>query len=154
MTKSFITRLQINSRVMKRARQAQQRNMQEFALVVASDIEDEYRKNAPRDTSAMAESVYVQAKNDVFHRGKKSSLAAVTSVAKARNERAEISPSPKPTNETTFYIKPVVKYFMYNEFGTSRMAARPTMALARKTVQGRIDRKFRKQARKVITDGQ
>lgn len=149
----FRTRVQKNTHVLNAIRKAMPENTQAFVVEMATDVEENYRALAPRDTTAMAESVYVQLKDGAYQKGDKTSLSAVEAQALSLNPKAEISPSPVPTNETTAYIKPVVKYYIYMEMGTKKMAGRHTMATARLNAQRNLMAKHGAAITKIATDG-
>lgn len=147
------TRVQINSAPLNEIRKALLDNTRAFVVEMATDMEQYYRENAPRDTGSLAESVYVQMKDGVYVNGKRSSLGAVESKALSLNPHAEMEPSPTPTNETTAYIKPLVKHFAFVEYGTTRMPARPVMTQARAQAQQNLKTRHLGTAQKIATNG-
>jgi hypothetical protein len=58
-----------------------------------------------------------------------------------------------PTNATTAYVAPIVAHHIFNEFGTTRMAARPTLSQARAKVQAELKSKYKDLFVKVATNG-
>lgn len=152
-TGKYRNRVQKNTAVLNAIRKAMPENTRAFVVEMATDMETYYRDNAPRDTGSMAESTYTQLKDGVYMDGKETSLSAVEGIAKGLRPEAQISPSPVPTNDTTAYVKPVVLHYIFNEYGTSRMPARPVMAQARAHAQANLKSRHMAAAVKVVTDG-
>jgi hypothetical protein len=149
----FDTRVQKNTAVLNAIRKAMPENTRQFVVDVATDMAEQFAILAARDTGAMAESVYVQMKDGAYLDGKPTSVSAVEAIAKALRPDAEMSPSPIPTNDTTAYVKPVVKYYVFVERGTTKMAARPAMATARAIAQRNLKSKHMPAMNKIVTDG-
>lgn len=146
-------RVQKNTSVLNSIRKALPENTRELVVGMATGVEDYYRDHAPRDTGSMAESAYTQLKDGAYQHGKKTSVSAVEEQARSLNPKAEIAPLPTPTNDTTAYVAPVVTHWLHNEFGTTRMAARPTLHEARKHVQSKLKSDYAHLFKKVATNG-
>ena len=152
-TGKYRNRVTKSTAVLNAIRKALPDNTEALVVGMAEGVEDYYRDNAPRDTGSMAESAYTQLKSGAFQHGKPTTASAVEAGARALNPDAEIVPLPKPTNETTAYVAPIVGHFPHNEFGTDRIAARPTLMQARKYVQSQLKSKYMHLFKKVVTDG-
>lgn len=152
-TGKFRHRVQKNTAVLNSIRKASPENTRALVVGMATGVEDEYRKNAPRDTGAMAESAYVQLKDGAYQKGHSTTASAVEAQALALNPDAQIAELPTPTNDTTAYVAPITAYWHYNEFGTTKMAARPTLTQARATVQSELKTKYKDLFVKVATNG-
>lgn len=120
---------------------------------MATGVEDYYRDHAPRDTGSMAETAYTQLKDGAYQHGQKTSVSAVEAQAHSLNPDAKIVPLPTPTNDTTAYVAPIVGHFPPNEFGSNKMAARPTLSQARAHVQSQLKSQYMHLFKKVATNG-
>ena len=149
----FRTRITKQTKVLQTIRKELPERAEELVIAMAIDLENEFAENAPRDTTAMAETVYSQTSHGAYYRGKPTTVAAMEARAKALNPDAEMSPSPKPTNRTTVYIKPIVKYFQWVEFGSSVRPGTHTMARARVTVQNRLKGEYKKLFEDILIKG-
>lgn len=82
---------------------------------------------APRDTSALSNSIYTRTK-------KSDNFSTVTSkvkeLAATKNRNPETEPLPQPSGNIVANVGPCVEYAAYVEFGTNRMAARPYLTPA------------------------
>jgi hypothetical protein len=139
--------------VLNSIRKAMPENTKELVVGMATGVEEYYRDNAPRDTGSMAESAYVQLKDGAYQRGKRTSVGAIQTLAKALNPKAIMMPLPLPTNDTTAYVAPVVGHWIANEYGENGRAARPTLTQARAHVQGQMKTKYAHLFKKVVTNG-
>ena len=146
-------RVQKNTAILNSIRKALPENTRALVVGMATGVEEYYRDHAPRDTSSMAESAYVQLKDGAYQHGKATSVGAVESHARQLNADAKMSPLPTPTNDTTAYVAPITGHWVYNEYGTSRMAARPTLTQARAHVQARLKSEYAHLFTKVATNG-
>lgn len=147
------TRVTIIKTVLDSIRKALPENERNAVLGLAEAVEDEYRKTAPRDTGSMAESVYTKTKSGVYQHGDKTTEAAVEAKAKSLNPDAEIHPLPTPPEKSVAYVAPIVGHFPHNEYGTTKMAARPTLQRARNKVRSELDNKHRALFYRVVTNG-
>lgn len=98
------------------------RNLKRNALDIVEELADkgvEYmQENARVDTGAMRASTYVVSqRRDDYQRA--------SGDAKSLRPEAQTEPHPKPSGDVYANIGPCVHYAIYNEFGTSRMAAQP-----------------------------
>jgi hypothetical protein len=149
----FRNRVQKNTSVLNSIRKALPENTRDLVVGMATGVEEYYRDHAPRDTSSMAESAYVQLKDGAYQQGKATSASAVAAGARALNPDAEIVELPKPTNDTTAYVAPIVGHWLFVEHGTTKMAARPILLQARKHVQSRLKSEYAHLFVKVATNG-
>lgn len=149
----FRHRIQKNTATLNAIRKAMPENTRALVVGMATGVEEEYRRNAPRETGSMAESAYVQLKDGAYQKGKKTSASAVEAQALGLNPDAQIVPLPRPTNDTTAYVAPIVAHWQFNEFGTRYMAARPTLTQARGKVQGELKTKYKHLFTQVATNG-
>lgn len=98
------------------------RNLKRNTLDIVEELADkgvEYmRENARVDTGAMKASTYVVSQ-------RRDDYQKASQEAKSRRPEAETEPHPKPSGDVYANIGPCVSYAVYNEFGTSRMAAQP-----------------------------
>lgn len=95
------------------------------ALVVntAFKIQEHAQHNAPFDTSALRNSIYVVTrKSDGFQ--------AAASAAQDKNQNATLTPIPSPTEDLAAHVGPSVEYGLYQELGTVRMGAHPFLVPA------------------------
>lgn len=152
-TGKFRNRVTKSTHALNAIRKAMPENTRELVVGMSTAVEDEYRKNAPRDTGSMAESAYVQLKDGAYQHGNKTTVSAVEAAALALNPDAKIQHLPTPTNETTAYVAPVVTHWLFNEWGTRYMAARPTLTQARAKVQRELKTKYKHLFVKVATNG-
>ena len=152
-TGKFRNRVTKSTKVLNSIRKALPENTRDLVVGMATGVEEYYRDNAPRDTGSMAESVYIQLKDGAYQHGKPTSAGAVESQARALNPDAKMTPLPTPTNDTTAYVAPVVGHTAVNEFGSTRMPARPTLHQAVAHVQGKLKGKYAHLFIKVATNG-
>lgn len=149
----FRNRVTKSTKVLNSIRKALPENTRDLVVGMATGVEEYYRDHAPRDTGSMAESAYVQLKEGAYQKGKPTTVSAVEAQARGLNPDAKMVPLPTPTNETTAYVAPVTGHWVYNEYGSSRMAARPTLTQARKYVQSRLKTEYAHLFVKVATNG-
>lgn len=139
--------------VLDSIRKALPQNEHDLVVGLAAAIEAEYRKTAPRDTGSMAETIHVKMKDGVYQHGKKTSEAAVEAQAKSLNPDATIVSQPTPAEKNVAYVAPIVGHFAYNEYGTTKRAARPTLQQARNKVRGELNSKHKYLIYRVVTNG-
>ena len=85
---------------------------------VAFDVQGRAQNMAPVDTGALRNSIYTVTRKSDGYRNAASAI-------KAANPEAETAPLPIPDEELVAHVGPSVEYAIYQELGTSRMAARP-----------------------------
>jgi hypothetical protein len=151
----YRTRITKNTKVLQQIRKELPEREQELVVRMAIDLEHEFALNAPRDTTAMAESVYTQTSWGTFKNGSPTTVASVEARAKALNPDAEMSPSPTPGKGkfSVAYVKPIVRYFVWQEFGSAKMPGRNTMAKARAVVQRKLKSEYKKLFEDVLIKG-
>jgi hypothetical protein len=96
-------------------------NLEQVVNVFAFRVEAEAKLNAPVETHALQNSIYVVTSKENNYR--KAAGEAVAAAAKFGKE-IETSPIPKPSTPKTARVGPCVNYGYYMEFGRS---ARPYM---------------------------
>lgn len=146
-------RIQKNTAVLNAIRKALPENTHALVVEMATDVESNYNQLAPRDSGSMAESAYVQMQDGAYQNGQKTSVSAIEAQARALNPDVEIAPLPTPTNDTTAYVAPLAAHWIFNELGTTRMAARPTLTTARAIAASNLKSKHKDALLKVVTDG-
>ena len=147
------TLVTITTNILDSIRRALPKNTHDLVLGLATDIEEEYRKNAPRDTGSMAESAYTKMSDGAYQHGNKTTDSAVASQAMMLNPDAKTTPLATPTEKNVDYVAPIVDHFIYNEYGTTRMAARPTLQQSRNRVRNNLSTKHRDLLNRVVTNG-
>ena len=107
-------------------------NKEKVGRMIGFEIQSQAQQRAPRDTSAMANSIYTLTKNyDGF--------GAATSAAKQANPNVITERVPKPTGNVIARVAVAVNYGSYVEMGTSRMAAQPYLYPAGESVTSKIN---------------
>lgn len=98
----------------------------------AFQVEGAYKQAAAIDTGAMANSCYVEGRNE-------SDYNQNASAAQSANPEAVLDRHPKPTGNIIANVGPSVEYAQYVEFGTSRMAAQPALGPAVDGLAGKFN---------------
>lgn len=150
-TGQYINRVTKSTAVLNAIRKALPENTKALVVGMATGIEEEYRATAPRDTGSMAETAYVQLHDGAYQHGRPTSAEAVETQALMLNPKAEIVPLPKPTNETTAYVAPIVRHWIFDNFGTTRRVGTGTLNKARAKVQAELKTKYKDLFVKVVT---
>lgn len=146
------TRVQKNTAILNKIRKELPERTEELVVKMGMDMEHAFALEARRDTNAMAESVYTQTNHGAYKNGSPTSVASVKARALALNPDAEIEESPVPGNRTTAYVKPIVKYFIWQEFGSARgITGSFAMHKARKTVQNKLRVEYKDIFKKIAT---
>lgn len=99
-------------------------NTSQAVRATAFAIEGKAKKNAPVDTGALANSIYVRVG------GQPAEMPVMTKprqIEAAEGKRVEL---PEPENNSTAHVGPSVEYALYQELGTNDMAAHPFLGPA------------------------
>ena len=128
MTDTF----KIDSKELDRIINALDGNKEKAGRMIGFELEAEAKKRAPRDTSAMSNSIYTATKK---HNG----YSAASGAARQANKEAETQPHPMPTGDVIARVGPCVNYAAFVEFGTSRMASQPFLSPAAQKVASKIN---------------
>lgn len=107
-------------------------NKEKLGRTIGFEIEAEAKKRAPRDTSAMANSIYTTTK-------KYDGYSKASSDAKQANKDVITESVPKPGGNVIARVGVAVNYAKFVEMGTSRMAAQPFLYPAGETVMQKIN---------------
>ena len=107
-------------------------NKEKVGRMIGFELQAEAQKRAPRDTSAMSNSIYTVTK-------KYDGYAAASGAARQANPKAVTQPHPKPSGNVLANVGPCVNYAEYVEFGTSRMAAQPFLTPAAEIISQKIN---------------
>ena len=98
---------------------------------LAFEVEGKAKQLAPYDTTALRNSIYTQTdKVDGYD-------AAVSEVASKRPD-AKVHRNPKPEKGEAI-VGPCVEYGIYQEFGTSKMAAQPYLTPAVEAIRSKFE---------------
>lgn len=98
---------------------------------LAFEVEGKAKQLAPYDTTALRNSIYTQTdKYDGYDK-------AVSEVASKRPD-AKVHRNPKPGKGEAI-VGPCVEYGIYQEFGTSKMAAQPYMTPAVEAIRNKFE---------------
>ena len=128
MTTSF----KLDTRELDKIIRNMEGNKEKVGRMIGFELEAEAKKRAPRDTSAMSNSIYTVTKD---YNG----YAAASGKAKAYNPKAETQPHPKPTGNVIANVGPCVNYAEFVEFGTSRQAAQPFLTPAAESLSRKLN---------------
>jgi HK97 gp10 family phage protein len=128
MTDTF----KIDSKELDRIIGALDGNKEKAGRVIGFELEAEAKRRAPRDTSAMANSIYTVTK-------KYDGYSQASGAARQANKDAETNQHPRPSGNVLARVGPCVNYAVFVEMGTSRMAAQPFLYPAAEVVANKIN---------------
>ena len=102
-------------------------------LRFAHDVQALAGQLAPYDTGALSNSIAVVSRSEDGN-------GAAQSAAAAMNPNVETESIPAPTEPTVFaHVGPCVNYGIFQELGTSKMAARPFLTPATEQLRSRYN---------------
>jgi HK97 gp10 family phage protein len=107
-------------------------NKEKVGRMLGFELQAEAQKRAPRDTSAMSNSIYTVTK-------KYDGYSSASGAAKQMNPKAETQAHPKPSGNVLANVGPCVNYAEFVEFGTSKMAAQPFLTPAAEIISQKIN---------------
>ena len=107
-------------------------NKEKAGRMIGFEIEAEAKKRAPRDTSAMANSIYTATQ-------KYDGYQQAANAARQSNQNVETESIGKPRGNVIARVGAAVNYAVYVEMGTSRMAAQPFLFPAAEHVANKIN---------------
>ncbi len=145
------TTVKIDTKALQRIIQSMPDNAHALLVEMASDMGDAYTRSAPRDTGAMAESAYAMLDDGAYQHGSKTSVGAIEAEVASRRPEAGMTELPTPDSRFVAFVAPVVKYWVYQHYGSHGRAGRPTLTEAANTVQRNIRSKYVRSFAKIIT---
>lgn len=151
MAKGISTRL--NTKKLDDIRKNLPANRDAVLVEIAAGVEADYRNFAPRDTGSMAEGAYTQLQDSAYRDGQPTSANMVQGMVRALNPAANVVELPTPSNKSTAHVGPVVAHAVPNEFGTSRMSARPTLTTAVARAKSALTGQHKAAFVKLVTNG-
>lgn len=126
--------IRIDSRELDKLIQECNPRLEKVLKKTGLQIEAKAKTFAPVDTGALKSSIHTVMQNFSDFQG----VALITSVKK-RGKQLQVSQIPKPDNQLVVRVGPGVEYGVYQEYGTSRMAAHPYMTPAAESVIRQLD---------------
>jgi hypothetical protein len=121
-------------------------NTHDYVRAVAFAVEAAAKPLTAIDTGALRSSIYTRIGNE-------DGGPAAHAAARSQNPAAELVELPAPPNATTAHVGPGVVYGLENEFGGHGWAGQPFLIPAVRQVGRDMERRFAREARRVVTDG-
>lgn len=98
-------------------------NRKQVCKTIAFKVEAQAKQLAPKDTTALANSIYTVTQSE-------DNYSTAASAAASKNKKIITEAHPQPTGNIIAHVGPCVNYAAYLEFGTSKMIAQPYLGPA------------------------
>jgi HK97 gp10 family phage protein len=105
---------------------------------LAFEVEGKAKQLAPYDTTALRNSIYTQTSKGEYSDGKNAGFTGIESKVHEKRPDAKTEQLPKPDDNEVF-VGPCVEYGIYQEFGTSKMAAQPYLTPAVEAIRAKFE---------------
>lgn len=109
-------KLKLDTREVDRIMKVLDVNADAIIRRAAFQIEGEAKKKAPYETSALRNSIYVEAKGGAFSNGQSTSFTQVTGDVKEKRDTAQTERIPSPSKLAHAHVGPCVDYAIYVEY--------------------------------------
>lgn len=102
------------------------------------EVEGVAKQLSPYETTALRNSIYTQTSEGEYSEGREVGFSSIESNVLEKRPDAKTEQLPTPDSNEVF-IGPCVEYGIYQEFGTSKMAAQPYMTPAVEAIRAKFE---------------